>query len=248
VAYRVLGSLSEADDAVQEAWLRVSRSDTSGVDNLGGWLTTIVARVCLNMLRSRESRREEPLSAHVPDPIASRADGTDPEQQALLADSVGLALLVVLDTLAPAERIAFVLHDMFAVPFDEIAPIVGRTPAAARQLASRARRRVQAAATIPDTDLGRQREVVDAFLAASSSRSTWSPTPSASTSSTWRSSITDEPNQRCGPGQLRGFPGRSGTARSALAWMSARFCAAYCLPSFASPVISPPPLVQPTGT
>ena len=147
VAYRMLGSLSEADDAVQEAWLRLSRSDTSGVENLGGWLTTVVARVCLDMLRSRKSRREEPLDAHVPEPIASREDGTDPEHEALLADSVGLALLVVLETLAPAERLAFVLHDMFAVPFDEIAPIVGRSPAAARQLASRARRRVQGAAT-----------------------------------------------------------------------------------------------------
>ena len=146
VAYRMLGSLSEADDAVQEAWLRLSRSDTSGVENLGGWLTTVVARVCLDMLRSRKSRREEPLGAHVPEPIASREDGSDPEHEALLADSVGLALLVVLDTLTPAERLAFVLHDMFAVPFDEIAPIVGRSPAAARQLASRARRRVQGAA------------------------------------------------------------------------------------------------------
>ena len=167
VAYRMLGSLSEADDAVQEAWLRLSRSDTSGVENLGGWLTTVVARVCLDMLRSRKSRREEPLDAHVPEPIVSREDGIDPEHEALLADSVGLALLVVLETLAPAERLAFVLHDMFAVPFDEIAPIVGRSPTAARQLASRARRRVQGAATVPDADLTRQREVVDAFLAAS---------------------------------------------------------------------------------
>ena len=166
VAYRMLGSLSEADDAVQEAWLRLSRSDTSGVENLGGWLTTVVARVCLNMLRSRNSRREEPLGAHVPDPVASRADGVDPEHEALLADSVGLALLVVLETLAPAERVAFVLHDMFAVPFDEIAAIVGRSPTAARQLASRARHRVQGA-TVPDADLAHQRGVVDAFLAAS---------------------------------------------------------------------------------
>ncbi|MGH2614600.1 MAG: sigma-70 family RNA polymerase sigma factor, partial [Thermomicrobiales bacterium] len=142
VAYRMLGSLSEADDAVQEAWLHLSRADTSGVQNLGGWLTTVVARVCLDMLRSRSSRREQPWDARVPEPIVSRADGSDPEHEALLADSVGLALLVVLDTLAPAERLAFVLHDMFAVPFDEIAPIVGRSPAAARQLASRARRRV----------------------------------------------------------------------------------------------------------
>ncbi|MEV0371780.1 RNA polymerase sigma factor SigJ [Streptomyces sp. NPDC050636] len=167
VAYRMLGSLSEADDAVQEAWLRLSRSGTDGVENLGGWLTTIVGRVCLDLLRSRKSRREEPLDAHVPEPIVSRADGIDPEQEVLLADSVGLALLVVLETLAPAERLAFVLHDMFAVPFDEIAPIVERTPAAARQLASRARRRVQGTAPVPDSDLTRQRQVVDAFLAAS---------------------------------------------------------------------------------
>jgi len=167
VAYRMLGSRSEVDDAVQESWLRVSRSDTDGVENLGGWLTTVVARVCLDMLRSRTSRREEPLGAHLPEPIVGREDGIDPEHQALMADSVGLALLVVLDTLAPAERVAFVLHDMFAVPFDEIAPILGRSPDAARQLASRARRRVQGAATVPDADLTRQREVVDAFLAAS---------------------------------------------------------------------------------
>ena len=140
VAYRMLGSLSEADDAVQEAWLRLSRSDTSGVENLGGWLTTVVSRVCLDMLRSRTSRGEEPLGAHVPDPIVSRGGGLDPEHEALLADSVGLALLVVLQTLAPAERLAFVLHDMFAVPFEEIAPIVGRSPTAARQLASRGTR------------------------------------------------------------------------------------------------------------
>jgi RNA polymerase sigma factor (sigma-70 family) len=167
VSYRMLGSLDEADDAVQEAWLRLSRSDTSAIENLGGWLTTVVARACLNMLQARKVRREEPLGVHVPDPIVSRAEQTDPEQQALLADSVGLALLVVLDTLDPPERLAFVLHDMFAVPFDEIAPIVGRSPAAARQLASRARRRVQGQAPVPDPDLGRQREVVDAFLAAS---------------------------------------------------------------------------------
>ena len=166
VAYRMLGSLSEADDAVQEAWLRLSRTDTSGVENMGGWLTTVVARVCLNMLRSRQARREQPLDVHVPEPIVSREDGLDPEHEALLADSVGLALLVVLDTLAPAERLAFVLHDMFAVPFDEIAPMVGRSPTAARQLASRARRRVQGEAPAPDPDLARQREVVDAFFAA----------------------------------------------------------------------------------
>src|SRR5436190_12704714 len=162
----MLGSVSEADDAVQEAWLRLSRTDEHEIENLGGWLTTVVARVSLNMLRSRRTRREEPLGVHLPEPIVSRADGLDPEHEALLADSVGLALLVVLETLAPAERLAFVLHDMFAVPFDEIAPMVGRTPSAARQLASRARRRVHGAATVPDTDLSRQREVVDAFFAA----------------------------------------------------------------------------------
>jgi RNA polymerase sigma factor (sigma-70 family) len=167
VAYRMLGSVSEADDAVQEAWLRLSRADTSGVENLGGWLTTVVSRVCLDMLRSRRSRREEPLEVPVPDSVASRADGVDPEHEALLADSVGLALLVVLDTLAPAERLAFVLHDMFAVPFDQIAPIVGRSPNAAKMLASRARRRVHEAGTVPDADRSRQRAVVDAFLAAS---------------------------------------------------------------------------------
>jgi RNA polymerase sigma-70 factor (ECF subfamily) len=166
VAYRMLGSLSEADDAVQEAWLRLSGSDTSRVENLGGWLRTVVGRVCLDMLRSRKSRREEPLDAHVPEPIVSREDGVDPEHEALLSDAVGLALLVVLETLAPAERLAFVLHDMFAVPFDEIAAIVGRSPTAARQLASRARRRVRGATTVPDADLARQREVVNAFIAA----------------------------------------------------------------------------------
>ncbi|MEV5596243.1 sigma-70 family RNA polymerase sigma factor [Streptomyces sp. NPDC052496] len=173
VAYRMLGSLSEADDAVQEAWLRLSRSDVSGVANLGGWLTTVVGRVCLDLLRTRTARGEEPFDVRVPDPVigsvtsdGSGTEGADPEHQALLADAVGLALLVVLQTLAPAERLAFVLHDMFAVPFDEIGPVVGRTPAAARQLASRARRRVRGAATAPDADVARQREVVDAFLAA----------------------------------------------------------------------------------
>ncbi len=166
VAYRMLGSLSEADDAVQEAWLRLSLADTSDVENLGGWLTTVTARVCLNMLRSRRSRHEEPLGVHLPEPIIDRADGADPEHQALLADSVGLALLVVLETLAPAERLAFVLHDMFAVPFDQIAPIVDRSPEAARQLASRARRRVQGSAPVGDADPDQQRQVVDAFLAA----------------------------------------------------------------------------------
>jgi len=166
VAYRMLGSVSEADDAVQDAWLRASRADASRIENLGGWLTTIVARVCLTVLQTRKSRREEPLGEGGPEPIAMRGDGINPEQEALLADSVGLALLVVLDTLAPAERLAFVLHDMFAVPFDEIAPIVGRSPAATRQLASRARRRVRGAPTMSDADLARQRTVVDAFLAA----------------------------------------------------------------------------------
>src|ERR687896_1336853 len=166
VAYRMLGSLSEADDAVQEAWLRMNRADTSEVENLDGWLTTVVARVCLNMLRSRKAQREEPLGVQMPDLIVDRADGTDPEHEALLADSVGLALFVVLETLSPPERLAFVLHDIFAVPFDEIAPIVDRSPAAARQLASRARRRVQGERAVPDADLDAQREVVDAFLAA----------------------------------------------------------------------------------
>ena len=165
VAYRMLGSVSDADDAVQEAWLRLSRTDASRVENLGGWLTTVVARVSLNMLRSRDVRREQPL-VHMPEPIVDRADGTDPEHEALLADSVGLALLVVLETLSPAERLAFVLHDMFGMPFDEIAPIVDRSPEAARQLASRARRRVRAEHTDPDPDIEAQREVVNAFLAA----------------------------------------------------------------------------------
>ncbi|HEY1687553.1 MAG TPA: sigma-70 family RNA polymerase sigma factor [Solirubrobacteraceae bacterium] len=166
VAYRMLGSLSEADDAVQDAWLRLARADTSEVENLGGWLTTVVARVALNMLRSRSTRREQPLEVCVPDPIIDPADGTNPEHEALLADSVGLALLVVLERLTPPERLAFVLHDMFAVPFEDIAPIVGRSPEAARQLASRARRRVRGAAPVPDADLDAQWEVVDAFLAA----------------------------------------------------------------------------------
>jgi RNA polymerase sigma factor (sigma-70 family) len=166
VAYRMLGSMSEADDAVQEAWLRLSRTDSGAIENLERWLTTVVGRVSLNMLRSRNLRREEPLGVHLPDPIVDRADGTDPEHEALLADSVGLALLVVLETLSPAERLAFVLHDMFAVPFEEIARIVDHSPSAARQLASRARRRVQGTASVPDADLRTQWEVVDAFLAA----------------------------------------------------------------------------------
>jgi RNA polymerase sigma factor (sigma-70 family) len=166
VAYRMLGSRSEADDAVQEAWMRLSRADTSGVENLDGWLTTVVARVCLDMLRSRRSRREDSLESRATESaVGSQAPG-DPEQEAVLADSVGLALLAVLETLAPAERVAFVLHDMFDLPFDEIAPIVGRTPAAARQLASRARRRVRGTAVSPEADRGRQREIVGAFLAA----------------------------------------------------------------------------------
>jgi RNA polymerase sigma-70 factor (ECF subfamily) len=166
VAYRMLGSLNEADDAVQEAWLRLSRSDASEIDNLGAWLTTVVGRVSLDMLRSRRSRREEPFDVYMPEPIVSRVDEIDPEHEALLADSVGLALLVVLETLSPAERLAFVLHDMFAVPFDEIGPMVGRSPTAARKLASRARQRVQGAAPTPDSDLAEQRRVVDAFFAA----------------------------------------------------------------------------------
>ncbi len=167
VAYRMLGSVSEADDAVQETWLRLSRSDVSDIENLGGWLTTVVSRVCLDTLRTRTSRREEPLPPDLPEPVASRADGTDPEYEALLADSVGPALLLVLDTLTPPERLAFVLHDIFAVPFDEIAPILDRPPAATRQLASRARRRVRGATTPLTPDADRQRQVVSAFLAAS---------------------------------------------------------------------------------
>jgi RNA polymerase sigma-70 factor (ECF subfamily) len=166
VAYRMLGSLNEADDAVQEAWLRLSRTDAGAVENLGAWLTTVVGRVALNMLRARNLRREDSSSFQFPDPIVDSADGVDPEHEALLADSVGLALLVVLDTLSPPERLAFVLHDVFAVPFDEIAPIVDRSPEAARQLASRARRRIRAERAEPDVDLAGQREVVAAFLAA----------------------------------------------------------------------------------
>jgi RNA polymerase sigma factor (sigma-70 family) len=166
VGYRMLGSLTEADDAIQETWLRLNRSDPRSIENLSGWLTTVNARVCLDMLRARKLRREEPLGVRVPDPIVSRDDHIDPEHKALLADSVGLALLVVLETLPPAERLAFVLHDMFDVPFDEIAPIVGRSAAAARQLASRGRRRVRGAAPLPDVDLARQRAVIEAFLAA----------------------------------------------------------------------------------
>jgi RNA polymerase sigma-70 factor (ECF subfamily) len=166
VAYRMLGAVSEVDDAVQEAWLRLSRAESAEIENLGGWLTTVVARVCLDMLRSRQSRREEPLTPDAPEPVATGTHGSSPEQEALLADSVGLALLVVLDRLAPAERLAFVLHDLFAVSFEEIAPIVGRSAEATRQLASRARRRVRGGAVAPGSDLVRQRRVVDAFLAA----------------------------------------------------------------------------------
>ncbi|MFC4591216.1 sigma-70 family RNA polymerase sigma factor [Sphaerisporangium corydalis] len=167
VAYRMLGSASEADDAVQEGWLRLSRAGADGVENLGGWLTTVVARVCLNMLRTRATRREEPLDAGAPGPVAGDRDAGDPEGEALLADSVGLALLVVLDTLTPAERLAFVLHDMFAVPFDDIGPMIERSPAAARQLASRARRRIKGVTPERDADLTRRRRVVEAFQAAS---------------------------------------------------------------------------------
>jgi RNA polymerase sigma factor (sigma-70 family) len=168
VAYRMLGSFSEADDAVQDAWLRVSKSGTDEVENLGGWLTTVLARVCLNMLRARKVRREQPLGSHVPDPVVSlQAGGTQPEEEALLADSIGLALLVVLDTLTPAERLAFVLHDLFGLPFEEIAPMLGRAPTAARQLASRARRRVRGAGPdAPPASLALQRALVDAFFAA----------------------------------------------------------------------------------
>jgi RNA polymerase sigma factor (sigma-70 family) len=166
VAYRMLGSVNETDDAIQETWLRLSRSDAGAIENLAGWLTTVVARVCLDMLRSRSSRREEPMTEYAPEPRASRQAGNDPERGALLADSVGIALLVVLDRLAPAERLAFVLHDMFDVPFEEIAEIVGRSPDAARQLASRARRRVQGVAQTPSASLSQQRELIDAFLTA----------------------------------------------------------------------------------
>jgi RNA polymerase sigma-70 factor (ECF subfamily) len=167
VAYRMLGSLSEADDAVQETWLRFNGADTSGVENPGGWLTTTISRICLNMLRARKKRQEQPLEIHLPDPIVTPGDGADPEHEAVLTESVGLALLVVLDTLEPAERLAFVLHDLFAVPFEEISKIVDRSPDAARQLASRARRRVQAAGPAPETDPARRRRVLEAFLAAS---------------------------------------------------------------------------------
>jgi RNA polymerase sigma factor (sigma-70 family) len=166
VAYQILGSTSESEDAVQEAWIRLSRSNAGEIDNIEAWLVTVVGRVALNMLRSRKTRHEEPLGGHLPDPIVDRVDGIDPEHEALLADSVGLALLVVLETLTPAERLAYVLHDMFSVPFDEIGAILERSPDAARQLASRGRRRVRGADTTPDADAAAQQEVVDAFLAA----------------------------------------------------------------------------------
>jgi RNA polymerase sigma-70 factor (ECF subfamily) len=166
VAYRMLGSVSEADDAVQETWIRLGQSDASAIENMDGWLTTVVARICLDVLKARKSRLEEPLDLRVPDPVVSSIGPCDPEQEVLLADSVGLALLVVLETLSPAERLAFVLHDMFSVPFDAIAPIVGRSPAATRKLASRARRRVRGEARMPDVDLATQREAVEAFMAA----------------------------------------------------------------------------------
>ena len=186
VAYRMLGSLSEADDAVQEAWLRLNRTDTSEVENLGGWLTTVVARISLNMLRSRSARREEPLAGRLPDPLIDRADGIDPEHEALLADSVGLALLVVLETLSPPERLAFVLHDVFAVPFDEIAPIVDRSPEAARQLASRARRRVRAERTFPTRTSKRSGGLSTRF---------WRPRVTATSIGSWRCST---PMSSCG--------------------------------------------------
>jgi RNA polymerase sigma factor (sigma-70 family) len=199
VAYRMLGSMSEADDAVQETWLRLNRSGTSGVENLGGWLTTVVARVSLDILRSRASRREEVLEAHVAEQHLTR-HVAEPEEEALLADAMGPALLVVLDTLAPAERLAFVLHDMFGVPFDQIAGIVGRSPEAARQLASRARRRVQGAAT-PEADVTRQRQIVDAFLAASRGGVT-STLCCPSSTRTWCSERTRPP---CGWARPRRF-------------------------------------------
>lgn len=217
VAFRMLGSLSEAEDAVQEAWLRLSRAGTGGVENLSGWMTTIVARVCLDMLRSRRSRREEPAAENVP---VSGEEGIDPEQEAVLADSVGLALLVVLDALAPAERLAFVLHDMFAVPFEEIATIAGRSPAAARQLASRARRRVQGTATVTEVDLARQRQVVDAFLAASRAGDFDALIGVLDPDVVFRSDLVAAPS---GPSEVRGAPevathflGRANLARPAL--------------------------------
>jgi RNA polymerase sigma factor (sigma-70 family) len=217
VAYRMLGSLSEAEDAVQESWLRLARADTSGVDNLSGWMTTIVARVCLDALRSGRARREDLVAQ---DALITREQAIDPEEEAVLAESVGLALLVVLDTLAPAERMAFVLHDMFAVPFEEIAAIAGRSPAAARQLASRARRRVQGTASVPEVDLVRQRQVVDAFLAASRAGDFDALLGVLDPDVVFRS---DAVAARGGPSDVRGAPevaaeflGRAGVARAAL--------------------------------
>src|SRR5436190_8411893 len=216
VSYRMLGSVSEADDAVQEAWLRLSRTDTDEIENLGGWLTTVVARVCLNMLRARKTRSEEPLDERLPDPVVERIDAGHPEHEALLADSVGLALLVVLEQLSPAERLAFVLHDMFAVPFDEIAAMVERSPQATRQLASRARRRVRAAAPAPDPDMTRHRAVVDAhFAAPGRATSTGSTTPSWSRSSTSaRSSPIGACSTRRWPPRRAGRRGRGSRART----------------------------------
>jgi RNA polymerase sigma-70 factor (ECF subfamily) len=212
VAYRMLGSLAEADDAVQDAWVRVSRADVNKIENLGGWLTTIVARVCLNMLRSRKVRREKSMEFHLPDPVISPASELGPEEEVLLADSVGLALLVVLDALAPAERLAFVLHDMFDLPFEEIAPMVGRSPAATRQLASRARRRVKGS-VIPDPDLARQQAVVDAFFRqpAAVTWTRWSPcsTPMSSCTPIWARAARLRPWWSAAQ---RPWPGRRGWA------------------------------------
>src|SRR6266542_3509032 len=215
VAYRMLGSLSEADDAVQEAWLRLSRSDTADVENLAGWLTRVVARVGLDMLRTRRSRREEPLNPQQPGPIVNGQEEGNPEQEALLADSVGLALLVVLDRLAPAERVAFVLHDLFAMPFDEIAPIVERTPTAAKKLASRARRRIQGTAPSPGTDLARQRQVVGAFSGCRARRAR-------------QSSAAPKPWRRrpaCSRGRRDSRDRRSLTARWESSWPPVESCA-----------------------
>jgi RNA polymerase sigma-70 factor, ECF subfamily len=221
VAYRMLGSHSEAEDAVQEAWLKLSRAGADGVENLGGWLTTVVSRVCLDMLRSRRSRREQPGGMHVPEPVGSDEDSIDPERETLLADSVGVALLVVLQTLPPAERVAFVLHDMFDLPFDEIAAIVGRTPTAARQLASRGRRRVGGAAATPEAEVAAQRKVVDAFLVASRGGDLQALLAVLAPDVVFRGDAAAV--QAGGPAELRGaeavarnFSGRAQTARPAL--------------------------------
>jgi RNA polymerase sigma factor (sigma-70 family) len=212
LAYRMLGSLSEADDAVQETWLRLSRSDAAAIENLSGWLTTVVARVCLDLLRSRKSRGELPFDA-MPEPIVSRGDRVDPEHEMLLADSIGLAMLIVLGTLAPAERLAFVLHDMFGIPFEEIASIVDRSPAATRQLASRARRRVRGAATVPDADLARQREIVNAFLAAARNNDFDGLLAVLDPDVVHRSDLGAQP-----PGALRVIRGAQAVAKQALAF------------------------------